>query len=184
MRQKVQRRLHVQHLAAESAKAAVTPVVPVTAPSPVPAVEPQLTRIPLHSLCTAQVTHEGPPPPAPKSRPEQPWRTRLIRGGRRPGPPVQTHSTQLNVGSGGNHVLQEMETAAVGRFLARESSIASAPPQPETGSSPAPASSAQRSHPRLMPDDLARKQAAKIRRPAVVTSGPALLTQQRRDQLT
>uniref|UniRef100_A0AAV1TWG6 CCHC-type domain-containing protein n=1 Tax=Peronospora matthiolae TaxID=2874970 RepID=A0AAV1TWG6_9STRA len=184
MRKMAQRRLLVQQSADAAAQAAVTPAVPVATSSPPPAAEPQPTGIPIQSVYTTHVAHAGPPPPAPKPRPEQPWMRRPLRGGRRPWPPVQPSPPQLNVSSGSYHVLQENDRAEEGPSSPFEGSVASAPPQPGTGGSPTPAFSARLSHSRLLPEDQARKQAAGIRGPAVVTAGPALLTQQRRERLT
>uniref|UniRef100_A0AAV1USB4 CCHC-type domain-containing protein n=1 Tax=Peronospora matthiolae TaxID=2874970 RepID=A0AAV1USB4_9STRA len=184
MRQMAQRRLIVQQSADAAAQAAVTPAVPVATSSPPPAAEPQPTGIPIQSVYTTHVAHEGPPPPAPKPRPEQPWMRRPLRGGRRPWPPVQPSPPQLNDSSGSYHVLQEDDRAEEGPSSPFEGSVASAPPQPGTGGSSTPAFSARLSHSRLLPEDQARKQAAGIRGPAVVTAGPALLTQQRRERLT
>uniref|UniRef100_A0AAV1SZ66 Uncharacterized protein n=1 Tax=Peronospora matthiolae TaxID=2874970 RepID=A0AAV1SZ66_9STRA len=184
MRQMAQRRLLVQQSADAAAQAAVTPAVPVATSSPPPAADPQPTGIPIQSVYTTHVAHAGPPPPAPKPPPEQPWMRRPLRGGRRPWPPVQPSPPQLNVSSGSYHVLQEVGRAEEGPSSPFEGSVASAPPQPGTGGSPTPAFSARLSHSRLLPEDRARKQAAGIRGPAVVTAGPALLTQHRRERLT
>uniref|UniRef100_A0AAV1VCS0 CCHC-type domain-containing protein n=2 Tax=Peronospora matthiolae TaxID=2874970 RepID=A0AAV1VCS0_9STRA len=115
------------------------------------------------------------PPPAAEPQPT---------GGRRPWPPVQPSPPQLNDSNGSYLVLQEDDRAEEGPSSPFEGSVASAPPQPGTGGSSTPAFSARLSHSRLLPEDQARKQASGIRGPAVVTAGPALLTQQRRERLT
>ena len=176
MRQMAQRRLHVQQSADVAAQAAVTPEMPVAAPSSSPVSVPQPTGLPLQPVYATQGMHEGPPPPAPKPRPEQPWLTRPIRGSGRPRFITKVPPAQHTVSSGGYHVLQDLDVAEESPATPSDSGRASASSQTVVRTASPTGISTQHPHPQLQPEELARKRAAGIRGPALVTSGPALLT--------
>uniref|UniRef100_M4BBH2 Uncharacterized protein n=1 Tax=Hyaloperonospora arabidopsidis (strain Emoy2) TaxID=559515 RepID=M4BBH2_HYAAE len=83
MRQMASRRLELQKSAEAAAQVAVNPAVSDVPPRRPPVPVPQPTEIPVQPVYTANTSHVGPPPPAPRIRPAQPWMTRPLRGGSR-----------------------------------------------------------------------------------------------------
>ena len=189
MREIASKRLQLQRAADEAAQAAVTPAAVGTAPPrPPPTVEPQLHGVSIPPVYTAIPTHVGSSDPKPKPRPEQPWRTRPLRSGRRlwPSrkPPVPTGS----LSSGGFHVLQDTEpeleqkSAGSAQATSTDGVTGDLPITPEPH--PTMNLDAAQASPLLSSEDRVRQQDSKVRGKAPVISGPTLLAKQRLERKT
>ena len=174
------RRLELQQSAEVAAQAAVTPAVSDVPPRRPPVPVHQSTRTLVQPVYTDNTSNVGPPPPAPRTRPAQPWLTRPLRGGRRLG--FSSKSLAANTGStsGGFHVLQDLEDDSedsvpdpVTEHATDESSEGT-----DLSLSPTPDSAV----PHQSLDTRTRHREATHRGKAPVLSGPTLLPKQRRER--